>query len=577
MALAISLSRPAWGMSISDAKSLGDGESVTLLQKVVTYSSADFFYIEEDARHIGIRVEKTSHGLSVGMRADISGTIRTKTTEKERYIAAASAVRSASPNSTGIILPVGMNNNMPGGIDWHVAGTGGQRGVTGATSLNNIGLLIKIWGRFEKLDATTFTLDDGAGQYVKCTVPAGTFLNSSWQMVAVTGICSIYKINNFIYLPIVLVRDVDVWLPSEIVTVPGAPTGNASPFVNVNETYSTSGSTCSQGHPVEYSFSWGDGSSSVWSVSTSASHLWTTPGAKSVTVAARCQTHPSLSTASPALSVAVAPAYSGEMIWIPSGSFPMGNSGAGDDVTYGAANESPQHSVTLSGYYIGKYEVTRGEYAQFMTAGGYSNPSYWSTAGWSWKASASRTQPDWWAATQDWALLAGQASQPFTQADNYPVVGVSYYEAEAFCNWAGGHLPTDAQWERAARWTGTHANIYPWGDTWDAQQCNNWTDTLFPRYRTAPVGSYSSGASPSGCQDMAGNVYEWCQDWYLSNYYSQSPATDPQGPSGGTYRVLRGNSWGGNYAYYYYRYRCSYKGNGAPNATWNYTGFRMAR
>ncbi len=208
-------------------------------------------------------------------------------------------------------------------------------------------------------------------------------------------------------------------------------------------------------------------------------------------------------------------AYIGEMIYIPAGSFLMGNSGVGDDAIYSLAWEFPQHSVTLSGYYIGKYEVTRGEYAEFMNAGGYSTRSYWSTDGWSWKVSNNATQPCDWAAVQNWGSPGS-----FTQTDSSPVVGVTYYEAEAFCNWAGGHLPTEAQWEKAARWTGSHPNVYPWGDTWDAEKCNNWYDTLYPGNQTSPVGSYPSGASPYGCMDMAGNVWEWCQDWFGGTYYS---------------------------------------------------------
>ena len=182
-----------------------------------------------------------------------------------------------------------------------------------------------------------------------------------------------------------------------------------------------------------------------------------------------------------------------------------------------------------------------------MNAGGYSNSAYWSTAGWSWKLSSGTTEPDYWAAQQDWASWGGWwPPQPFTQTGNHPVVGVTYYEAEAFCNWAGGHLATEAQWEKAARWTATHPNAYPWGDTWDQQKCNNWYDSLYPGYQTAPVGSYGSGVSPYGLHDMAGNVYEWCKDLYGSSYYGQTPPggwSDPQGPTSGSYRVLRGGSW----------------------------------
>jgi len=234
-----------------------------------------------------------------------------------------------------------------------------------------------------------------------------------------------------------------------------------------------------------------------------------------------------------------------EMIYIPAGSFLMGTPDS--YASYHAEFEHPQHSVTLSGYWIGQHEVTRGEYRQFMNAGGYTNSAYWSTDGWSWKGS--RTQPSlYWADSQEWG------SGWFTQTDNHPVVGVSYYEAEAFCNWAGGHLPTEAQWEKAARWTGTHPNIYPWGDAWDVEKCNTFLDHQgagggYLKFQSAPVGSYPSDVSPYGCQDMAGNVFEWCKDWFAIGYYSQIPTggwIDPQGPEwfdSSTWRVLRGGSW----------------------------------
>jgi len=190
----------------------------------------------------------------------------------------------------------------------------------------------------------------------------------------------------------------------------------------------------------------------------------------------------------------------GEMIYIPAGSFLMGNSGVGDDAAYHYFDEFPQHYVSLSAYYIGKYDVTRGEYRAFMTATG-------------------RAQPAYWADVQDWYDGCGHCSYAFTQTDSYPVVGVTWYDAEAFCNWAGGHLPTEAQWEKAARWTGSHPNVYPWGDTWNEEYCNNIGDSNpagggYLKWQTSPVCSYHSGASPYGCMDMAGNVWQWVQDWW---------------------------------------------------------------
>lgn len=268
--------------------------------------------------------------------------------------------------------------------------------------------------------------------------------------------------------------------------------------------------------------------------------------------------------------------FSPEMIHIPAGSFMMGNNGS---EPYFYTNELPQHSVNLSGYYIGRYEVTRGEYKQFMDADGYSTQSYWSADGWVWKTNNSRTEPGWWAANQDWASDWGQSPQPFTQTDNHPAVGVSYYEAEAFCNWAGGHLPTEAQWEKAARWTGTLANVYPWDDPWNQEKCNNFSDGNlagggYEGYQTAPVGSYPLGVSPYGCQDMAGNVWEWCKDWYASDYYSQSPADDPQGPASGDLRIVRGGGWG----YYDNFCRSACRSSARfPSDFSDYNGFRLAR
>ena len=565
---------PCFGaISVSDAKKLVDDQPVTLTTKTITYAAADFFYIEEDSRCMGIRVDMPAHGLAVGMKADVTGAIMTDDTNRERYILATSAVQ----NGVGVIKPLAMKNGAIGGTDWQVLGAGGQQGASDSKGLNNIGLLVKIWGKYQQVDATTFTVDDGAGLFVRCTVPSGTFLNSGWQYVMVTGISSLYMFNSSTYPPNLLVRDIDVLSPVEAVSVPGTPSGSVSPVMNVSNTYSASVSTNNYGHPVEYSFNWGDGTSSPWSTTTTtshgssiitASHSWSASGTKTVTVNARCQVHTSVTATSAGLQVYVVdPSPTpGEMVNIPAGSFLMGNSGIGSDAAYGYSDEFPQHSVTLSGYYIGKYLVTRGEYRAFINAGGYNNQSYWSTAGWSWKGSS--TQPSYWVASQNWG------TGTFTQTDNHPVVGVSYYECEAYCKWAGGRLPTEAEWEKAARWTGSNPNVYPWGNIWDQEKCNNYYDSNpagggYQKSQTSPIGSYQSGASPYGCQDMAGNVWEWVQDWYISYPGSSSPFDYTN-----SFRVLRGGSWDYSGSS---NFRCAYRDLYFPGDFDSDIGFRLVR
>jgi formylglycine-generating enzyme required for sulfatase activity len=119
----------------------------------------------------------------------------------------------------------------------------------------------------------------------------------------------------------------------------------------------------------------------------------------------------------------------GELITIPRGAFLMGNNG---NETHSSAAELPQHKVDVPAYQIGKYEVTRGEYRRFIAGGGYEESSYWSEDGWKWKQAAQRTEPAQWAAEQEW-VGHGYGPHRFTQTDKHPVVGVTYYEAEAYC------------------------------------------------------------------------------------------------------------------------------------------------
>jgi formylglycine-generating enzyme required for sulfatase activity len=264
------------------------------------------------------------------------------------------------------------------------------------------------------------------------------------------------------------------------------------------------------------------------------------------------------------------PATAGEMVLVPAGNFTMGS-------TSGNADEQPQHTVYLDAFYIDKYEVTNAEFKAFMDAGGYTTPALWSAAGWSWRTGGGYAQPAYWGND-------GYRSGPAWPG--FPVIGVCWYEAEAYANFAGKRLPTEAEWEKAAR--GADARTYPWGASINGSRANYWGSGDPYESSSAqltPVGFYdgrlhpnppfqtTDSPGPYGAYDQAGNVWEWVHDWYSSTYYSQSPPSNPQGPLTGSYRVLRGGSWGNVTT----PLRCAQRSNSYP-ATRDYTlGLRCAR
>ncbi|MBM4125144.1 MAG: formylglycine-generating enzyme family protein, partial [Nitrospira sp.] len=229
---------------------------------------------------------------------------------------------------------------------------------------------------------------------------------------------------------------------------------------------------------------------------------------------------------------------------IPAGAFLMGSQEGSDSFT----DERPQRTVTLSAFWIDRQEATNAQYERFVAATGHPQPQ-----------------------NLNQAVTLWAQGRPLAGSERHPVVNVSWHDAAAYCQWAGKRLPTEAEWEKAAR--GTDGRLYPWGNEWGLDRANSasywagrtvefkdgkeWSEFwiagegariakergLRGEVLTMPVGSFPEGASPYGVLDLAGNASEWVQDWYEPYYYVKAPQADPKGPNGVLLKVSRGGSW----------------------------------
>jgi len=236
-------------------------------------------------------------------------------------------------------------------------------------------------------------------------------------------------------------------------------------------------------------------------------------------------------------------AHPSGMVWIPAGSFEMGSDNAHHEA-------SPIHTVTLSGFWMDVKEVTNAQFKAYCDA------------------------------THDWAPMDPIPGY-FANYPDYPVVNVTWQQASAYAAWAGKSLPTEAEWEYAAR-GGLQNKPYPWGDASLGNQCN-WMSyggalsskmaplqTNWVTRGTLPVGSFA--ANGYGLHDMAGNVWEWCIDWFA--VYSAEPQQNPQGPASGTKHIVRGGGWADTIG----DAMCvTWRGYGLPNDKSNNVGFRCVK
>jgi eukaryotic-like serine/threonine-protein kinase len=225
-------------------------------------------------------------------------------------------------------------------------------------------------------------------------------------------------------------------------------------------------------------------------------------------------------------------------VYIPAGKFIMGSTREDPDAD---DDEFPQHEVYLDAYWIDQTEVTNGQYQLCVAEEVCTVPN----------KSPSSTRSSYY----------GEAAFA-----DFPVIYLIWNQAATYCEWAGGRLPSEAEWEKAAR--GEDGRLYPWGNENPTCELSNSSSCIGD---TVPVGSHPDAASPYGVLDMAGNVSEWVADWYDTAYYERSPGANPSGPSSGAYHLLRGGSWNSNIAFLRTASRLR------PVSTWYDVGFRCAR
>jgi serine/threonine-protein kinase len=226
------------------------------------------------------------------------------------------------------------------------------------------------------------------------------------------------------------------------------------------------------------------------------------------------------------------------MVYVPTGPFQMGSA---DADAMASSLEKPSHQVHLDAFWIDRTEVTVGQYRTCVEAGACTPPVKTSSA----------TRSNYF---RD------------SDFDDYPVLWVNWDDADRYCRWAEARLPTEAEWEKAAR--GADGRVFPWGDAWNENRTNA-VDRLGD---TRAVGSFPSGASPYGVLDMSGNAWEWVADWFSEDYYAHSPEHDPRGPSTGSERSVRSGSWYSRVAWQ----RTANRGSAKPSFADDDIGFRCA-